>query len=83
MKKTILFLSMLLILGGCDSVNPDEIIRKAGNPFKEYTIPDTKLAKEVEEVILSTEANEKGLDLSQSSAHLISFTKIGTYGKVK
>lgn len=81
MKKIIMFTTILLCLTACNPLDTDEIIRQAGNPFKEYTIPDTKLSESVENGILETEANKNGLDLLESSAHLISFTKIGTYGK--
>ena len=81
MKKLLLCITILLSFAGCQQINPDEIIRQAGNPFKEYAIPDTKIAEVLENGILETEASSKGLDLSNSTAHLISFTKIGNYGK--
>lgn len=81
MKKIILLGTLLIAFSACNPVNTDEIIRQAGNPFKEYSIPDKNLAEGVEKGILETEAQKNGLDLERSSAHLISFTKIGTYGK--
>lgn len=84
MKKIILISFILLGVSGCkqfDSLNPDEIIRQAGNPFKEYAVPDSKVAKEIEDGILETEAEKNGLDLTSTTAHLISLTKTGTLGK--
>lgn len=81
MKKFLLCSVILLSLAGCQQFNPDEIIREVGNPFKEYAVPDTKIAEVLETGILETEAESKGLDMARSTAHLIDFTKIGSYGK--
>lgn len=70
MKKIILLSTILLAFTACNPINPDEIIRQAGNPFKEYSIPDKNLAEGVEKGILETEAEKNGLDLEKSSAHL-------------
>ncbi|MGL4868546.1 MAG: hypothetical protein ACRC4S_07895, partial [Cetobacterium sp.] len=40
----------------------------------------TEIAKTIEEGILGVEAKDKGLNLENSSAHLISFKKLGEYG---
>lgn len=84
MKKIILISLILLSFSGCNqlnSLNPDEIIRQAGNPFKEYIIPDLEVAKVIEDGILETEAEKNSLDLTSTTAHLVSLTKIGTLGK--
>lgn len=81
MKKIILIFSLLFVFAGCEQFNPDEIIRKAGDPFKEYKVPDEKLAENIEKGILESESESKGLDLTETTSHLISLTKIGTYGK--
>ncbi len=81
MKKLLMLGTLILVFTACNPIDTDEVIRQAGNPFKEYSIPDQKLAENVENGILETEAKKNGLDLEKSSAHLINFTKIGTYGK--
>lgn len=82
MKKYLLISLFALSLAGCNQTfSPEEMIKKSFNPFKEYVVNDQKLAKLVEDGILLTEINDKGLDILKSSAHLISYTKIGTYGK--
>ena len=48
MKKIILLGTLLIAFSACNPVNTDEIIRQAGNPFKEYSIPDKNLAEGVE-----------------------------------
>ncbi|MGL4866422.1 hypothetical protein [Cetobacterium sp.] len=81
MKKLLLIIGCVIFLGGCtEDINPDAILSKQFNPYKEYKINDTNVAKTVEEGILSTEAKDKGLNLETSSAHLISYRKLGEYG---
>lgn len=81
MKKLILLGALLLVFSGCtEELNPEKIFEKGLNPYREYQINDTKVAKLVEDGILETEAATKGLDLKKSSAHLISYTKLGQYG---
>jgi len=81
MKKIILLAALLIAFSGCsEELNPEEIFEKNLNPYREYQINDTKVAKIVEDGILETEATTKGLDLKKSSAHLISFKKLGKYG---
>ena len=81
MKKLLLITGCIIFLGGCtDKINPDSILSKQFNPYREYKINDINVAKTVEEGILSTEAKKKGLNLESSSAHLISYKKLGKYG---
>lgn len=81
MKKLLLVIGCIVFLGGCtEDINPDAILSKQFNPYKEYKINDTNVAKIVEEGILGREAKDKGLDLQDSSAHLISYKKLGEYG---
>jgi len=81
MKKIILLGAILIAFSGCtEEINPEKIFEKSLNPYREYQINDTKVAKLVEEGILETEVATKGLDLEKSSAHLISYKKLGEYG---
>lgn len=81
MKKIILMLTLMVLMVGCtDDLNPEKILEKQMNPFKEYKVNDTDVAKIVEEGILMAEAESKGLEITKSSAHLISYKKIGEYG---
>lgn len=81
MKKIILLGAILIAFSGCtDEINPEKIFEKSLNPYREYQINDTKVAKLVEDGILETEAATKGLDLKKSSAHLVSYRKLGEYG---
>ncbi|MGL4998399.1 MAG: hypothetical protein ACRC5T_05465 [Cetobacterium sp.] len=79
--KKLLFISFLVLLGGCtDDITPEAILSKQLNPYKEYKINDVDVAKIVETGILQTEGESKSLDLESSSAHLISYKKLGEYG---
>lgn len=79
--KKLLFISFLVLLGGCtDDITPEAILSKQLNPYKEYKINDVDVAKIVETGILETEGGSKSLDLEASSAHLISYKKLGEYG---
>ncbi|MDX8335589.1 MULTISPECIES: lipoprotein [Cetobacterium] len=86
MKKTLLTLTLISILSGCNndsntnSNNAQKIVSDPNTPYKEYSVNDTKVADLVEENILKSEADKYGFDLKTSSAHMISFKKIGTYG---
>ncbi|MGL5796764.1 MAG: hypothetical protein ACRCYT_01035, partial [Cetobacterium sp.] len=65
--KRLCLLTFLVLLGGCtDEVSPEAIISKQLNPYKEYKINDTEVAKTIEEGILGVEAKDKGLNLEKS-----------------
>lgn len=81
MKKLLLISIFVIGFTGCsEGIDVDKILSKSITPFKEYKVNDTKVAETVENGILGTEASKNGLDLETSSAHLISYEKIGTYG---
>ncbi len=81
MKKLILLAAILFSFSGCtEEFNTEEIFERGLNPYREYQINDTKVAKLVEDGILGAESVTKGLNLEKSSAHLISYTKLGEYG---
>lgn len=81
MKKLLLIAAVITTLTGCtDQLNPEKMLESSMNPFREYKITDTKIAEDLENGILRTEANKYGIDLEKSSAHLVSLKKIGTYG---
>lgn len=81
MKKLLTSLVFVFLLVGC---NNDNTAPKApidsSSPYKEYPVTDTKVADLVETNILKSEAEKYGFDLKTSSAHMISFKKVGTYG---
>lgn len=79
MKKLLFTLTFIFLLTSCNS-NNNNISIDSSNPYKEYSVNDTKVAKIVEDDILKVEANKYGFDLKSSSAHMISFKKIGSYG---
>jgi len=85
MKKIFLFIALVSIFTGCNPIKPDEIITEIGNPFKEYKIIEPEVVKTLEEGILKTEIESKGLEEIGTSAHVISLKKIGSYatGEVK
>lgn len=83
MKKMLVVLSVVGFLTGCTeqmSLDPESMLSSAINPFREYKVNDTKVADEVEKGILETEARKYGIDLEKTSAHMISFKKVGSYG---
>ncbi len=81
MKKLILLAAILIVFSGCtEEFDTEKIFERGLNPYREYQINDTKVAKLVEDGILETESAAKGLDLKKSSAHLISYIKLGEYG---
>lgn len=67
-----------LVLTGCN-LNPEEAISNAVTPYKEYKIIEKNVVETLEKTILETEARKNGLNLSETSAHVISFKKTGTY----
>lgn len=82
MKKLLLTIAIIATLTGCTSeMSPEALLTKGLNPFKEYKVNDTKVAKLAEDSILAKEAEVNGLDIEQSSAYVVSYTKIGEYGK--
>lgn len=85
MKKLILFMALASILTGCNPMEPDEIISEISNPFKEYKVIEPEVVKMLEEGILETEIENKGLEKIETSAHVISLKKTGSYatGEVK
>lgn len=85
MKKLILFMALASILTGCNPMKPDEIISEISNPFKEYKVIEPEVVKMLEESILETEIENKGLEKIETSAHVISLKKTGSYatGEVK
>lgn len=81
MKKLLASLVFMSLLVGC---NNDNAVSKtpvdSSSPYKEYSVNDTKVADTVETNILKAEAEKYGFDLKTSSAHMVSFKKVGTYG---
>ncbi|WP_448821442.1 hypothetical protein [Cetobacterium sp.] len=81
MKKLLASLVFISLLAGCTSENKTtELSKDSSNPYKEYSINDTKVADTLETNILKAEAEKYGFDLKTSSAHVVSFKKVGTYG---
>lgn len=85
MKKLILFMALASILTGCNLVKPDEIISEISNPFKEYKVIEPEIVKLLEEGILKNEIESRGLEEVETSAHVISMKKTGSYatGEIK
>lgn len=83
--RKILFLFICLSLVSCKPFDVNEVIDEVGNPFKEYTIIEKDVVEMLEKGILESEINKNGLNAEKTSAHVISFKKIGTYasGEVK
>ena len=81
MKKLLFTLTFISLLTVCNTDNnTQKAVNDSANPYKEYTVNDTKVADTVEESILKAEAEKYGFDLKASSAHMISFKKVGSYG---
>ena len=81
MKKLLVSLVFMSLLVGCN--NDNEVSKTpvdSSSPYKEYSVNDTKVADTIETNILKAEAEKYGFDLKTSSAHVVSFKKIGTYG---
>ena len=51
------------------------------SPFQEYKIIEPVVVQMIEKGILEKEIEKNGLIASKSSAHMLSFTKIGDYAK--
>ena len=81
--KKILVLSVLglILLTGCDAgLDPEKVLEGQLNPFRSYKVIEKGVVKTLEQEILKSESESKGLN-SDSSAHVIKLTKIGTYAK--
>lgn len=81
MKKLLVSLIFMSLLVGCN--NDNEISKTpvdSSSPYKEYSVNDTRVADTLETNILKAEAEKYGFDLKTSSAHVVSFKKVGTYG---
>lgn len=79
MKKLLVILCVCLGFTACKPFNMDEMVDEVANPFREYSIIEKDVVSELETGILTTEASKNGLVLEESSAHVISLKKIGTY----
>lgn len=75
MKKLLLIGTIILSLTGCVGETGVDTL----NPFREYKVTDTKIEKTLEDGILMSEAENNGLDLSITTAHLVSMVKVGDY----
>lgn len=81
MKKLLASLVFMSLLVGCNNDNTaSKTPVDSSSPYKEYSVNDTKVADIVETNILKAEAEKYGFDLKTSSAHMISFKKVGSYG---
>lgn len=85
MKKFILFIALSSILTGCNPIKPEEVISEVVSPFKEYKIIEPQVVKTLEEGILGAEIEDKDLEKGETSAHVISLKKTGSYatGEIK
>lgn len=83
MKKLLLLLSVVLVITtGCmDIPNPEEILGDIQNPYKEYKIKSSSVAKYLEENIGKAEIEKYGFDTAITSAHVISMTELDDYYK--
>ena len=76
--KKLFIISVVLMMCSCGMLKDN-----SDSPFKEYKIIEPEKTHMIEKGILSTEAENEGLDLTKSSAHVIEFTKIDQYAKGK
>lgn len=81
MKRLLTALVFISLLVGCNNGNTSSKPSvDTSSPYKEYSVNDTKVAEIVETHILKAEAEKYGFDLKTSSAHMVSFKKVGSYG---